>query len=257
MKTIQLNGIKLDLSESEELLTVKAAAILGITTDDIVAVDIIKKALDARHHKPPRFVYALRISVFQNTMLSAEFEKELLLTQEKDGEGTPTLSLVSPPKLPVVVIGSGPAGLFAAYILAMRNISVILLERGPQLEERVKDVKKFWNNGILNYQSNVLFGEGGAGTFSDGKLTSRTKNPYSLWVKKILVQMGASSEILTEAKPHIGTDKLRRIIVNLRKNLIEMGCKIEYKKQVTDFLIFERIYRQSLLTRKKKLEPIM
>ena len=106
-------------------------------------------------------------------------------------------------------------------------------------------MQKFWEKGVLNPQSNVFFGEGGAGTFSDGKLTNRTNNPYSLWVKKILVEMGAPSEILTDAKPHIGTDKLRKIIVNLRKTLIDTGCRIEFAAQATDFLIRQRKHCRS------------
>lgn len=254
MKVLRINGIELALDESEELLATKVAAILDISVDDIVAVDVIKKALDARRHRAPRFVYALRISVSEYTKLPAEFKEGLPSPEEEYKSETPTLSLTPPPKLPVVVIGSGPAGLFAAYVLALRNIPVILLERGAPIEERVKDVRTFREQGILNPRSNVLFGEGGAGTFSDGKLTSRTKNPYALWVKKILVQMGASSEIIVEAKPHIGTDKLRQIIVNLRKTLLEMGCKIEFKAQATDFLMFKENISAVVINEKKEIK---
>ena len=254
MKYLRINGIELALDESEELLATKVAAILDISVDDIIAIDVIKKALDARRHRSPRFVYALRISVSEYTKLPAEFKEGLQSTQEEYQSGTPSLSLVSPKKLPVLVIGSGPAGLFAAYVLALRNIPVILLERGAPIEERVKDVRTFWEQGILNPRSNVLFGEGGAGTFSDGKLTSRTKNPYALWVKKILVQMGASSEIIVEAKPHIGTDKLRQIIVNLRKTLLEMGCKIEFKAQATDFLMFKENISAVVINGKEEIK---
>ena len=155
----------------------------------------------------------------------------------KDQPEFPSMRQASSPKLPVVVIGSGPAGLFAAYILAQRGIPALLLERGTPVEKRTKDVEEFWEKGILNFQSNVFFGEGGAGTFSDGKLTNRTNSPYSLWIKQILVKMGAPPEILTDAKPHIGTDKLRRVIVNLRKSLIDTGCRVEFEAQATDFLI--------------------
>jgi hypothetical protein len=140
-------------------------------------------------------------------------------------------------KILVVVIGSGPAGLFAAYTLAARGIPVLLLERGRPIEKRVEDVKKFWEEGVLQPQSNVLFGEGGAGTFSDGKLTSRTKNPYAALVKKALVEAGAPRAILTDAKPHIGTDKLRQVIVRMRKKLEAMGCVLQFESQVTDFVI--------------------
>ena len=121
------------------------------------------------------------------------------------------------------MIGNGPAGIFAAFVLALRKIPVILLERGTPVEERIKHVQTFWEQGVLNPESNVLFGEGGAGTFSDGKLTSRTKNPYSSWIKKIMVEMGAPESIFIDAKPHIGTDLLRKVIINFREKLIAEG----------------------------------
>jgi uncharacterized FAD-dependent dehydrogenase len=166
----------------------------------------------------------------------------------------PLLLSVCQPKLPIVVIGSGPAGLFAAFVLAQRNIPVILLERGTPLEARIKDVQTFWEEGVLNSQSNVLFGEGGAGTFSDGKLTSRTKNPYSSWVKKILVEMGAPQTILTDAKPHIGTDRLRKVIINLRKKLIAMGCIIRFSAHVTDFVILRETIVALIVNEKEEIK---
>ena len=99
------------------------------------------------------------------------------------------------------------------------------------------DVNRFWKEGRLNPESHVHFGEGGAGTFSDGKLTSRAKNPYTDWVKRILVDMGAPSDILTDARPHIGTDRLRSVVVNLRAKLIELGCEVRFAARVTDFLM--------------------
>ena len=204
---------------------------------DIAAVEIIRKAIDARRHKPPHFVYVLKIRVSPDIKLPVELNEGTQLLEVKDEQEIPLMMPVSSQKLLVVVIGSGPAGLFAAYILAQRGIPALLLERGTPVEKRTKDVDEFWEKGILNFQSNVFFGEGGAGTFSDGKLTNRTNSPYSLWIKNIMVKMGAPPEILTDAKPHIGTDKLRKVIVNLRKNLTGMGCRIEFEAQVTDFLI--------------------
>ncbi|HNY97474.1 MAG TPA: FAD-binding protein, partial [Smithellaceae bacterium] len=138
---------------------------------------------------------------------------------------------------PVVVIGSGPAGLFAAYRLALDAFPVILLERGRPVEKRAADVRSFWERGLLHPESNVLFGEGGAGAFSDGKLTSRSKNPAAGWVRKVLVEMGAPEAILTDAKPHIGTDRLRQVILRLRQKLVQMGCDVRFESRVTDFVI--------------------
>jgi uncharacterized FAD-dependent dehydrogenase len=145
-------------------------------------------------------------------------------------------SITAPERRPVVV-GSGPAGLFAALTLAMKGVPVLLIERGKAVPERLVDVRLFWEEGILNPESHVHFGEGGAGTFSDGKLTSRVKNPYTAWVKRILADMGAPADILVDARPHIGTDCLRAVVVNLRNRLIKMGCEVRFGAQVTDFII--------------------
>jgi len=254
MKVYRLAGIKLTLDESEEFLAAKAADALAISPENIVAVEVIRKAIDARRNKPPHFVYVVKIRVSGSVNPPAELKEGIQLQEVKDEPQAPLLVAVRLPKLPVVVIGSGPAGIFAAYLLAKRNIPVILLERGTSVEERIKDVQTFWEEGVLNSQSNVLFGEGGAGTFSDGKLTSRTKNPYSSWIKNVLVEMGAPQTILTDAKPHIGTDRLRKVIVNLRKKLIEMGCTIRFSAHVTDFVIAQGAISGLVVNEKEEIK---
>jgi uncharacterized FAD-dependent dehydrogenase len=196
----------------------------------------MKKAIDARRHKPPHFVYVLKISIADNLQIPDKLAGGIQLEEIEDKQPEPQLNKISAPDLPIAIAGSGPAGLFAAYVLAKRGLPVLLLERGTSIEERTKDVQGFWEKGILRSSSNVLFGEGGAGTFSDGKLTSRSKNPYAAWVKQVLEEMGAPREIITDAKPHVGTDKLRKVVINLRNQLIEMGCEIRFEAQVTDFI---------------------
>ena len=254
MKIFRLAGIKLTLDDAEELLMAKVADALAISLENVVVVEVIRKAIDARRNKPPHFVYVVEVRVSERVNLPEKFKDGITLQEIKDEPQVPQLLPAPLPKLPVVVIGSGPAGIFATYILAQSKIPVILLERGAAVEMRVKDVQEFWEKGVLNPQSNVLFGEGGAGTFSDGKLTSRSKNPYSFWIKQVLVKMGAPEMILTEAKPHIGTDRLLKVIVNLRKKLIEMGCEIRFSAQVTDFVISNGVVRALVVNKKEEIK---
>lgn len=239
MKVLRIGGIKLALDENEEQLLGKAAEILAVSPKDIVNLEITKKAIDARRNKPPHFVYAVQITIADDIKLPDGLKEGIKLCEPENKLPVLYLPEIPEPKLPVVVAGSGPAGLFAAYTLAARGLPVLLLERGTSIEKRTKDVQAFWKDGVLNSSSNVLFGEGGAGTFSDGKLTSRSKNPYSSRVKKILVEMGAPAVILTDAKPHAGTDKLGKVVINLRHKLASMGCIIRFNAQVNDFVIHQ------------------
>ena len=140
-----------------------------------------------------------------------------------------------------VIIGAGPAGLFCAYFLAIHGIAPIILERGEPIEQRVLQVEQFWQEGTLNPESNVQFGEGGAGTFSDGKLNTMVKDPSGRIQKvlEIFVEHGAPKEILYWNKPHIGTDNLRHIIVSMRKHMESLGAEFRFSSKVTDVLLKE------------------
>ena len=237
MKLFRISGIKLSLDENEERLLHKAAAILTVSPKDVSGLEIIKKAIDARRNKPPHFVYIIQVSLADDFQLPPQSVDGIQIHKIENNAHEPLFPRKIASSIPAVVVGSGPAGLFAAYVLAARGLPVTLLERGASIEKRKSDVKMFWEKGIFNPDSNVLFGEGGAGTFSDGKLTSRSKNPYSSWVKKIFSEMGAPSAILTDAKPHIGTDRLEKVIINLRNKLASMGCIIRFEAKVTDFIV--------------------
>ena len=234
---LEISGIALHLDEPEQGLAVRAAAILGVPAESIASLRVIRRSIDARRRRPPRFIYVVEV------LLSDEIpwtEKPAAGVTVRRFSQEPPTSPSSPRLKPAtrpVVIGCGPAGLFAALTLAENGMPPLLLERGKSVAQRVPDVQSFWEEGRLNPESHVHFGEGGAGTFSDGKLTSRVKNPFTARVKGILVEMGAPADILTEARPHIGTDKLRTVIVRLREKLVDLGAEIRFEAGATDFLI--------------------
>lgn len=253
MKYWRLSGIRLDLSEKEDALVDKTAASLKIKRSDIVDLDIIKKSLDARRRHAPQFAYVLKIGLPSTFKPPSKIDRNIHLDEMEEEPVMPSWGMMKMLNKPAVVIGAGPAGLFAAHELLRNHIPVILLERGSAVEKRIGDVEKFWSGQGLNPQSNVLFGEGGAGTFSDGKLTSRTKSPYATWVKSIFVEMGANSEILRDAKPHIGTDCLRKIIVAFRKKLLSMGCVICFDAQATGFVVHRKSIKAVIVNEKDEI----
>ncbi len=238
----KINGLALSVGEKEELLSTRAASLLGVPAGAVTDLRVIRKSVDARRARPPRFVYLVTLRLPDGIPLSVDKTAAgLIVTVETDipeeGRAVPSGTCHPVPARRPVVVGCGPAGLFASLVLAERGMPVLLLERGKAVPERLPDVRSFWEKGILNPESHVHFGEGGAGTFSDGKLTSRVKNPYTGWVKRTMADLGAPADILTDAHPHIGTDRLREVVVNLRRRLIEMGCEVRFGAQATDFVI--------------------
>ncbi|MEK6535031.1 MAG: FAD-dependent protein [Thermodesulfobacteriota bacterium] len=245
---LKINGLTLALGEREALLPIRVASLLGLPDGAIADIRVIRRSIDARRTRPPRFVYLLVVRLADGVDWRPAPEREtagVSVTEEADSpdesRGASAGSAVFERR--PVVAGCGPAGLFAALTLAEKGVPVLLLERGRAVPERLADVRAFWEQGILNPESHVHFGEGGAGTFSDGKLTSRVKNPCASRVKRVLVDMGAPAEILVDARPHIGTDRLREVVVNLRKRLIGLGGEVRFGARVTDF----RIHRGGLV----------
>jgi uncharacterized FAD-dependent dehydrogenase len=230
---IQMTGLSLELGEGEEQLARKASALLKLAEMSWSVFRVIRKSLDARRNRPPRFVYTVEIDLPDHANIFLGTVQGVTIVEAPPPLFSCECIRKESPGLRPVVVGSGPAGLFAALTLALQGIPVLLLERGGDVGSRVKDVNRFWESGILNRESNVQFGEGGAGTFSDGKLTSRVKNPLAGWVKEIFVEMGAPGDILTDAKPHIGTDNLRNIVVNLRRKLTDLGCELRFQSRLS------------------------
>ena len=235
---IRINQIKMPIAHTQEQLLGKAAKLLKIKTNQIKKLDIQKKSIDARKKPELFFVYSVNVTVENETAVTKKVnDKNIMLIKQKKYEvltiGTENLG-----RRPVVV-GAGPAGLFCAYLLAREGYRPLLIERGKSVEERQADVEKFWETGILDTNSNVQFGEGGAGTFSDGKLNTVVKDPggRNLFVLETFVKFGAQEEILYDSKPHIGTDVLCDVIVNMREEIKQLGGEIRFTTCMTDLRI--------------------
>ena len=232
---IRISQLKLEVPHNEKQLTLKIAKQLRIKESDILSYEIRKLSIDAR--KKPQIYYIYVVDVEVNN------EKQILL-KIKDAtiqpvENKPFIFKCSGEKMlseRPVIIGSGPAGLFCAYMLSQNGYCPILLEQGEDVDKRSQSVEEFWNGGKLKKHSNVQFGEGGAGTFSDGKLNTLVKDKYGRnnKVLEIFVDNGAPSEILYEAKPHIGTDILKTVVKNMRNRIIEWGGTVLFESCVTD-----------------------
>lgn len=200
---------------------------------------LIKKSLDARHAargKTPQFHYT--IEILQNN------KKNIIENIAEDIKPTSGTSIATPKVRPLIV-GMGPSGLFCAKKLLDLGIRSIVFERGRPCLERMKDIAQYWRYGKLNEESNVCFGEGGAGLFSDGKLITRVKSPFTPYVLKTLVEFGAPPECEYTHDPHIGSNRIRHIIHSLTKYLQEHGVEIHYNSKVTDFLFQSQTQTQA------------
>ena len=233
----RIEGMRLDLEAGEEQLKQKAAAVLGIGEAFLTQYRVVRRSVDARRNRPPVAVYVVDVETSVDVPCPECLPEGVSVKPGQAVPQAPSLCVSVRQRQRPVIVGCGPAGLFAALTCTLHDLPVLLLERGKPVQERAVDVAAFWHCGVFDPESHVQFGEGGAGTFSDGKLTSRSKNPLSAWIKKILVDMGAPASILTDGKPHIGSDRLREVLVNLRKYLVTRGCDIRFRSKVTDLLI--------------------
>ena len=236
---LRINQLKLKVGHSEEQLKKKLVRELKIRPEELQKFEIRRQSIDARKKPELYYVYSIDVQVKKEKEVLKKHPKNVQKTQDVYYQ-MPKLEGETPKKRPVVV-GSGPAGLFCAWILALAGCRPILLERGACVEERQRDVEEFWKSGILNPMSNVQFGEGGAGTFSDGKLNTLVKDTSgrNRFVLETFVRFGAPPEILYEQKPHIGTDILIRVVKNMRLAICGAGGEVRFHSQVTDIVLDE------------------
>ncbi|KLN63831.1 NAD(P)/FAD-dependent oxidoreductase [Vibrio sp. VPAP30] len=233
---IRLNEIKLPLDHEEEALTAAITKKLGISEDQVISYNVFRRGYDARKKANILLIYTLDVVAENEAALLEQFVSDPHVKETPDMEYKFVAKAPENVTERPVVIGFGPCGLFAALILAQAGFKPIVVERGKEVRERTKDTFGFWRKRTLNTESNVQFGEGGAGTFSDGKLYSQVKDPnfYGRKVTTEFVAAGAPEEIMYVSKPHIGTFKLVTMIEKMRAKIIELGGEIRFSTRVDD-----------------------
>lgn len=234
---ILIRNLILVPGEPEERLRGELLRRFCLTPADLLALRVVRSGIDARKKPRIRMVFSVECSLRDEAGFLERFNGD------PDVADAPPLPLRFFPKVTarerIVIVGAGPAGLFAALRLAEYGLTAMLLERGKPIPQRLADVQRFRDVGELDEESNVQFGEGGAGTFSDGKLTTRVRDTNIAWVLENLVRFGAPSEVLTQAKPHIGTDRLREVVAALREYLTASGFIVRFGAKLTGIAVSE------------------
>ena len=242
---IRIKDIKIREDLLEEKVLEKALQKNRLQKEDVKKWYIYKKSIDARKKEDIFYNYTIDIEL-KDKNKEKRFEK---IEEYK----MPEIKVKRTSKIQPVIIGAGPAGLFSALIFVENGIKPILIEKGKRVEDRVKDVEEFINNRKFNSKSNIQFGEGGAGTFSDGKLNTGNSSIYSRKVLEEFVKFGAPKEIMYVAKPHLGTDNLVKIVKNIREYILQQGGQIFFDEEVIDFEI-EKNQIKSVITPRRKIE---
>jgi uncharacterized FAD-dependent dehydrogenase len=231
-----ISNIQVGLDEHEDIVRQRIAQQLGLDIDCIRTCVCCRRNIDARKRSNIHFVCTYEIELDQPLTFLPGHIRLIESSTLK-----PAKPLVFQKKAShdqkIIIIGAGPAGLFSALALAETGCKVTLLERGKPVEKRMRDIGRLRSRGELNSESNICFGEGGAGTYSDGKLYTRIKHPFMRWVLATFVRFGAAENILVETHPHIGTDKLIRIIRNMRQHLLALGVDYRFETRVDDLII--------------------
>ncbi len=223
---LRIDNLKTPPGASAEELQRLAAAAVRVRPEKLTAFRVLRRSIDARDGV--HFVWSVAVSAPDESSILRRCKGKHVAPYAPAAYPLPAPLAHAPDKRPVIV-GAGPAGLFCALVLARCGARPILLERGKPVEARKRDVERFWETGRLDTTSNVQFGEGGAGAFSDGKLNTGTKDPRHSWILERFADYGASADILIDAKPHIGTDRLYIVLQNLRRELLALGADVRFE----------------------------
>ena len=232
---IRIGNLSLPPDGDFDLLRRKAAQALGVRPGTLEELEIVRESVDARDKGSIRYIYTVEAALPNEASVVRSAPGRNIALAEREEYRFPQVRRRSP--LPPVVVGMGPAGLFAALFLARNGLPCVVLERGQDMDRRTLDVEKFWASGVLDEGSNVQFGEGGAGTFSDGKLTTGTHDRRISAVLDALVEAGAPADVKYSYRPHIGTDVLRQVVKTIRGELTGLGCDIRFGHRLTGLTV--------------------
>ncbi len=229
---LRMSNFRVPLDYTEDSLRFLIEKKLNLAPDELVSYSVYRRSVDARDKADVHFVISVDLTLRHENAVRNR-HKELSVVSAKFPAALPSRAFRHSP----VIVGAGPAGLFAALTLAQSGAAPILIERGKPVEERREDVARMNDAGVLDPESNIQFGEGGAGAFSDGKLTCGIKSPYLREVLETFVRHGAPPAILSDQKPHIGTDLLRRVIVSIRNEIVSLGGSVFFKTRLEELLV--------------------
>ena len=232
---IRIGNLSLPPDGDFDLLRRRAARALGVRPGALEELEIVRESIDARDKGSVRYIYTVETTLPNEASVVRSAPGRNIALAERERYCFPEVRRRSP--LPPVVVGMGPAGLFAALFLARNGLPCVVLERGRDIDRRTLDVEQFWAAGALDEGSNVQFGEGGAGAFSDGKLTTGTHDRRISAVLDALVEAGAPADVKYSYKPHIGTDVLRQVVKTIRGELISLGCDIRFGHRLTGLTV--------------------
>jgi hypothetical protein len=250
---IRAREIRLSLDEDESRLPLLAARKLGVSVRDIKDCKLVRKAVDARRRNI-YFSYTLDIELAEGVKVAAEClqQPDISLLEEKPI--TPLVPGNNRLTAAPIIVGSGPAGLFAALLLARHGYRPVVVEQGQDVDQRVKAVERFWSGGPLSRYSNTQFGEGGAGTFSDGKLTTRIGDQRVEYILQTFAQFGADPEIMYVKKPHVGTDRIRQVVKNIRREVIRLGGEFYFSARVTDIIVNQKQLKSIIINNDTEID---